>query len=164
MPAPQPTQTNPEFLLQIRRTLHASRERVFAAWAERDQLERWMCKDVAAHQVIHHEQDIRPGGHWLIEVRDTAKKQVYWGSGTYLAVKPPEKLVFTWSWSKEPPKEPPTKLSQEGSVSEVTVEFFARGDKTDLVLTHRGLDSLQSHKEHETGWNGCFDELEKTLD
>jgi uncharacterized protein YndB with AHSA1/START domain len=163
MPTPQPTQTNPDFLLQIRRTFHASRERVFAAWAERDQLERWMCRDVAAHQVIHHEQDIRPGGRWRMEVRDPAKEQVYWGSGTYVEVKPPEKLVFTWSWTIERQQESAANLSPGGSVSEVTVEFFARDDKTDLVLTHRGLDSLQSRKEHETGWTGCFDKLDKTL-
>ena len=97
------TPSRPEFLLQLRRTFAAPRERVFAAWAEREKLERWMCRDVAAHTVIHRQQDIRTGGRWQMEIRDAAKKEVYWGQGTYLEVTPPEKIVFTWSWSKEIP-------------------------------------------------------------
>ena len=54
-------------------------------------------------------------------------------------------------------------MHPESPVTEVTVEFFARGNKTDLVLTHRGLGSEKLRKEHEGGWNGCLDELEKTL-
>jgi uncharacterized protein YndB with AHSA1/START domain len=38
----------PEYTLQIRRTFAAPREKVFAAWARREQLEKWMCKDVAS--------------------------------------------------------------------------------------------------------------------
>jgi uncharacterized protein YndB with AHSA1/START domain len=164
MSTPQPPKPNPEFLLQLHRTFNAPRERVFAAWAQRDQLERWMCKDAAAHQVIHHQQDIRTGGRWRMEVRDASKNEAYWGQGIYLEVKPPEKIVFTWSWSKELPGSATEELDPESPGSEVTVEFFARGDKTDLVLTHRSLGTLKSREEHERGWIGCFDELQKTLD
>jgi uncharacterized protein YndB with AHSA1/START domain len=158
------TPSRPEFLLQLRRTFAAPRERVFAAWAEREKLERWMCRDVAAHTVIHRQQDIRTGGSWQMEIRDAAKKEVYWGQGTYLEVTPPEKIVFTWSWSKEIPGAVNQEdMHPESPVTEVTVEFFARGNETDLVLTHRGLGSEKLRKEHEGGWNGCLDELEKTL-
>jgi uncharacterized protein YndB with AHSA1/START domain len=163
MPTPQPTHEGPEFLLQIRRTFAAPRERVFAAWAQREQLERWMCKDVASHQVIHHEQGIRPGGRWRMEIRDSAKNEVYWGQGTYLEVTPPERIVFTWSWTKEVPGAPDADLHPESPVTEVTVELFERGEKTELVLTHRGLGSVKLREEHETGWIGCLNELEKTL-
>ena len=67
-PVPPPVQMREEFPLEIRRTFAVPRERVFAAWAEREQLERWMCKDVAKHEVTHHEQDIRPGGNWRMEI------------------------------------------------------------------------------------------------
>lgn len=163
MPSPQATHENPEFLLEIRRRFAAPRGKVFAAWAEREQLERWMCKDVASHEIIHHEQDIRTGGRWVMEIRDVAKKEVYWGSGNYLEVKPPEKIVFTWSWSKGKPGAPTVEAHPESPVTEVTVELFARGRDTELVLTHRGLGSEKLRKEHETGWIGCLNELEKTL-
>jgi uncharacterized protein YndB with AHSA1/START domain len=153
----------PEFLVQIRRTFAASRERVFAAWAEREQLERWMCADVKSHKVIHHQQDIRPGGRWKMEIRDSAKKEVYWGTGEYLEVTPPERIVFTWAWTKEVPGAAGVPLHPESPVTEVTVEFFARGEQTELLLTHRGLGSEKLRKEHEGGWTGCLNELEKTL-
>ena len=167
MPSPKPAtpsvQTGEKFLLEIRRTFGMPRERVFAAWAEREQLERWMCKDVPAHEITHHEQDIRPGGSWRMEIRDTAKNEIYWGRGTYLVVKAPEKIVFTWSWRKEVLGMPGEDLHPASPVTEVTVEFFDRGGKTELVLTHRGLGSEQLCKEHESGWIGCLNELEKTF-
>jgi uncharacterized protein YndB with AHSA1/START domain len=163
MATPNQSPQATEFLVEIRRTFAAPRERVYAAWAQRDQLERWMCKDVAAHEVIHHQQDIRTGGHWRMEIRDAAKNEIYWGEGTYLEVKPPEKIVFTWAWSKETRGGPSMDMHPESPVTEVTVEFFAHGENTELVLTHRGLGSAKLRKEHETGWIGCLNELEKTL-
>jgi hypothetical protein len=32
-----------------------------------------MCKDAASHVVIHHVQEIRTGGRYLMEVRDRGK-------------------------------------------------------------------------------------------
>jgi uncharacterized protein YndB with AHSA1/START domain len=64
MPTLQPSPQGHEFLLQIRRIFNVPRERVFAAWADREQLQRWMCKDVPSHLVIHHQLDIRTGGNW----------------------------------------------------------------------------------------------------
>lgn len=164
MPASQ-SQTSPELLLVVRRAFSVPRERLFAAWAERDQLEKWMCRDVRQHKVIHHEQDIRPGGCYRMEVRDNAKNVRYEGGGDYLEVAPPEKIVFTWAWKQysldaaadaEPVMKQP--------LTEVTVEFFALGaESSELVLTHRGFTSAKERQDHERGWNGCFDELAKTL-
>jgi uncharacterized protein YndB with AHSA1/START domain len=162
-PVPPPVQMREEFPLEIRRTFAVPRERVFAAWAEREQLERWMCKDVAKHEVTHHEQDIRPGGNWRMEIRDPKKNETYWGRGTYLEVKPPEKIVFTWSWTKEVLGTPGQELHPESPVTEVTMELFDRGGRTELVLTHRGLGSEKLRKEHEGGWTGCLNEMEKTF-
>lgn len=81
-------QSRPDFTLQIRRTFAAPREKVFAAWTEPHQLEKWMCRDVAAHTVIHHRQDIRTGGRYLLEVRDSAK-----GKATGAR-------ASTWKWTR----------------------------------------------------------------
>ena len=121
----------PEFTLQIRRTFAAPREKVFAAWARREQLEQWMCKDESAHTVIHHEQDIRIGGRYKMEVCDPGKGETYWGQGLYREVKPPEKIVFTWSWTKDTPDG--AQLHPDSPETQVTVE-------TDLIAS--GFDSL----------------------
>ena len=129
MASAKPSQTNPGFTLEIRRTFLAPREKVFAAWAEREQLEQWMCKDAASHVVIHNVQEIRTGGRYLIEVRDPAKSETYWGQGVYLEVKPPEKIVFSWAWTKAEPDGSRTELHPDSPDTKVTVEFFARRKK-----------------------------------
>src|SRR3977135_2834477 len=151
----------PEFTLEVRRTFAASREKVFAAWAQRERLEQWMCKDESAHTVIHHQQDIRTGGRYLMEVRDPRKKETYWGLGVYRAVKPPEKIVFSWSWAKDPKAGPP--LHPDSPETQVTVEFFARGNSTEVVLTHAVFGSAKDRDDHRQGWNGCLDLLAKAL-
>jgi uncharacterized protein YndB with AHSA1/START domain len=158
MAAPQ---SRPDLTLQIRRTFAAPREKVFAAWTERQQLEKWMCRDVASHTVIHHEVDVRPGGRYRMEVRDSANNEVYWGQGVYREVQPPEKLVFTWAWTKgEVGGDSLHPLDQE---TLVTVEFFARGNSTEVVLTHTLFGSSEVRDMTVVGWNGCFNLLEKTL-
>ena len=151
----------PELTLQIRRTFAAPREKVFAAWAQREQLEQWMCKDESSHTVIHHQQDIRTGGRYLMEVLEPRKKETYWGQGVYREVKPPEKIVFSWSWTKGTPDGP--QLHPDSPETEVTVEFFARGNSTEVVLTHAVFGSTKDRDEHNQGWNGCLDMLAKLL-
>ena len=70
-------QSSPGLTLQVRRTFAAPREKVFAAWTQREQLEKWMCRDVASHTVIHRELDARPGGRYLMEGRDSANGEIY---------------------------------------------------------------------------------------
>lgn len=120
-----------------------------------------MCRDAAAHTVIHHEQDIRTGGRWRIEVRDASKKEVYWGQGVYRQVKPPEKLVFSWFWTKDTPDG--VNLHPGSEETEVTVEFLERGDSTEVVLTHAVFGSAKIRDDHDGGWNCCFDLLERVL-
>jgi uncharacterized protein YndB with AHSA1/START domain len=151
----------PEFTLQIRRTFAAPREKVFAAWARREQLEQWMCKDESSHTVIHHEQDIRPGGRYKMEIHDPVKGETYWGQGVYREVKPPEKIVFSWSWTRDTPDG--AQLHPESPETQVTVEFFARGSSTEVVLTHAVFGSAKLRDDHHQGWNGCLDALARVL-
>ncbi len=154
-------QNQPGITLEVRRTFAAKREKVFAAWAERERLEKWMCADVAKHTVIHHEQDIRAGGRYVMEVRDAGKKETYWGRGVYREVTPPERIVFTWCWTKDRPDGPNLHPGSEETL--ISVEFFERGPSTEVVLRHSGFHSQKLHDEHQRGWNGCFDVLETVL-
>jgi uncharacterized protein YndB with AHSA1/START domain len=158
MPTPK---SSPELTVQVRRVFAAPREKVFAAWAQPNQLEKWMCRDVASHVITHHQQDIRTGGRWRMEIRDPAKKQSYWGQGVYRLVQPPEKIIFTWSWTKDTPDG--ANLHPGSEETEVTVEFFAKGNSTEVVLTHTGLATDALRQDHNRGWNGCFDVLQSVL-
>jgi uncharacterized protein YndB with AHSA1/START domain len=122
-----------------------------------------MCKDVSAHTVIHHEQDIRTGGRYRMEVRDTTKGETYTGYGVYSEVTPPEKIVFTWVWTKKTARGTVVSLHPGSPETLVTVEFLARGNSTEIVLTHTTFSTTQDRDEHNRGWNGCFDILARVL-
>jgi uncharacterized protein YndB with AHSA1/START domain len=73
--------------------------------------------------------------------------------GTYREVTPPEKLVFTWTWEDTP----------GFGETQVTVDFHERGTFTEVVLTHEFFPDSVACQHHTEGWNGCFDNLAKTL-
>jgi len=70
-------------------------------------------------------------------------------TGEYLEIVPPEKIVFTWS------------VDGMVSNSKVTIELFAKGDQTELVLTHVLPQDVSERHQH--GWINCLDHLETAL-
>jgi uncharacterized protein YndB with AHSA1/START domain len=148
----------PALSLEVRRVFQAPREKVWAAWTERKGLEQWMCRDVPTHDPKYLELDVRPGGRYVIEIKQP-DGVIYLGSGTFREVKPPEKLVFTWSWTRTPPsaKEPMPKETL------VTVQLFERGKATEMLFTHEGFESEPIRESHKKGWDGCFEKLAEHL-
>ncbi|MGO4882180.1 MAG: SRPBCC family protein [Bryobacteraceae bacterium] len=144
--------------LRMRRVFAAPRERVWAAWTQREQLEQWMCRDVPTHDPKYAELDVRPGGRYVMEIPLPNGK--YIGRGEFREVRPPERLVFTWVWQRVPEK-PGEDL---GGESLVTVELIDRGGQTEMVFTHEGLVSRQEREATHTGWLGCFDVLGRVLE
>ena len=145
--------------LQITRVLSAPRELVFKAWTDAAQFQHWFSA-AACHggSVQSVKLDARVGGRYRLQVR-RADGEYYTTVGTYRVVNPPERLVFTWQFEKDGAGdefgevEPPEML--------VTVEFKARGQQTELTLTHEKFASIESRNGHNEGWNRCFDALEK---
>jgi uncharacterized protein YndB with AHSA1/START domain len=141
--------------LKVTRTFKASRQRVFRAWTEPELMMRWFVEGDGNMSVC--EIDLREGGRYRLEGEMGGKHWRIWGS--YLEVRPPEKLVYTWSWKHDPGvgKKP------EGDHTTVTVEFRDRGAETELVLTHERFASAESRDEHTQGWQSCFNRLERVL-
>jgi uncharacterized protein YndB with AHSA1/START domain len=153
------TQQAPETKLQVRRMIMAPRDKVFQAWTQRALLERWMCRPTPDREVKYHELDVRPGGRYRLETVSPTG-DLYMLEGTYREIRPPEKLVFTWAWTRTPDKGSPIKENEE---TLVTVEFLERGKVTEVVLTHEKFSSAEIRERHEHGWNGCFDTLNGVL-
>lgn len=145
--------------LQIRRTFHASREEVFAAWTEKPRLELWMCRDVPTQTVHYAELDARPGGSYLIVIED-ANGDRYHGSGRFREFVKPEKLVFTWSWVRDPLG---AKIPLQREESLITVKLVECGPETEMFFTHERLETSQARDEHDRGWTGCFRALDRAL-
>ena len=157
MPTPEP---GPETRLQIRRVFATPRAKVFAAWTDRAQLEKWMCKDNPSNRTRYSELDVRAGGTYRHETIPQSGER-YLLHGTYLEVRPPEKIVFTWAWERHTPQG--SQVEQMGETL-VTVEFFERGASTEVVLTHERFANVQLRDRHDMGWNGCFQMLASLLD
>jgi uncharacterized protein YndB with AHSA1/START domain len=149
----------PEAALEVRRTYAAPREKVFAAWTEPRHLERWMCNPDKKNVSRFLQFDLREGGDYLLEVR-TPDGSRYLNRGTYELIQPPEKLMFSWEWEKFDPAGKP--ISQLRN-TRVTVEFFAQGPSTEVVLTHELLPDVGTYESHLRGWIGCLEVLAEYL-
>jgi uncharacterized protein YndB with AHSA1/START domain len=103
--------------------------------------------------------DARPGGRNLMEVT-TPDGTTYKQRVTFREIRPPEKLVFTWTWEKFSASG--QKVNEQDETL-VTVEFQPRGTFTEVFLTHEGFSNAEARADHNRGWNGCFDILAKEL-
>jgi len=143
---------NPDARLQVRRTFAAPREKIFAAWTDPEKMTGWLCRVTPKHTMKILELDVRPGGRYRFEVT-TPEGERHLLSGQYREVQPPERLVFTWSMDADP----------DVGETLVTVELFARGRSTELVLTHERFATRVWRDRHAAGWSGCFDLLTAEL-
>jgi uncharacterized protein YndB with AHSA1/START domain len=122
----------------VRRRMPAPRELVYDAWIDPDGIRQWMCPgDVLSAEAM---LDVRVGGSFRIVMK--AKDGVHEHTGTYQTVDRPSKLVFTWSTAENP-----------GEMTLVSVDFLARGNETDLVITHEGFTKTDVAQRYEMGWS-----------
>lgn len=134
--------------LVIRRIIPAPREDVFAAWLDPESIRYWMCPG----ETLEAEAQIDPrvGGSFRITMKHRAWTADH--TGQYRVIEPPSKLVFTWISN-----------STDSLPTLVTVEFLARGDQCELVLTHERLPSPEALRSHEGGWRQIVDKLAEHL-
>jgi uncharacterized protein YndB with AHSA1/START domain len=130
----------PERPLRIQRILPAPRERVFRAWTDPDEIACWLATQSCTG--LRAEVDLRVGGRFRMQGVDHSGHRVV-VCGTYVEVKPPERLAYTWSTGEE-----------RGDEALVTVEFHDRGGSTEVVLVQ---DRRREHTED--GWTGLFKNL-----
>ena len=144
------TETLPETTLQLNRTFTAPRARVFKAWTKTEELKKWFAPS-DEYSVPFAEVDLQVGGKYRIGMKSPSG-DTHIAVGTYREIKNPEKLVFTWTWEGT---EMPDTL--------VTVEFYDRGQSTEMVLTHELFPNKTEADRHDQGWTGCLDRLTKIL-
>ena len=141
------TQTATKPSLTIKRHLKAPPAKVYAAWTDPEKVKGWMGPgEVKAKSA---ESDLRVGGRyrWVMVAPSGQELDV---RGVYREIVPNEKLVFTWSWLSAPERE-----------SLVTVLLKPDGDGTLLTLTHEQFFDEDARDQHNNGWNGALDKMEK---
>ncbi len=145
-----PPKTTDVPTLRIERTFAAARERVFHAWTDAAELSRWFAPtDQHTTKVI--ELEARVGGRYRVEMH-APSGDVHTVAGVFREVRPPERLVFTWTWE-----------GKDMGETLVTLEFQDRGGSTALVLTHDRIPTQELRDRHDHGWDGCLRRLAKLV-
>ena len=145
--------------LVIRREFDAPRELVWKAWTEPAQIKEWLGLGEAM-TVESVKIDLRAGGKFRIQTKNDG--EFFTAAGTYLEVKAPERLVYTWDWEKDGAG---TEFGElEGKETQLTIEFHAVGKRTELVLTHEKFASVESRDRHEEGWQSWMTKLAKFVE
>ena len=135
--------------LEIKRVIHASRDRVYAAWTDPAQLKEWFGPESVRTRKIA--ADPRMGGkyRWDLVNQEGEEMSVF---GEYLELVPGKKIVFTWKWDDDE--------AWKNTNSVVTVELSDRDGGTEVRLVHEKLPSEESRDRHNEGWNSVLDRLE----
>lgn len=118
--------------------IDASPETVFEFFVDPRKMRRWMGR--------HTELDPRSGGVFAVDNGDDRAR------GVFLAVEPPERVVFTWGWEG-------SDLVPPGS-STVTVVLEATDGGTLVRLVHSDLPVGEDIR-HSHGWTHYLGRLTK---
>ena len=141
--------------LVITRDFDAPRDLVWKAWTEPGQIKEWlrMGEGMTIESV---KADVRVGGRFRIQQK-MDDGEFFTAAGTYLEVKPPERLVYTWDWEKDGSG---TEFGEaEGKTSLITVEFLKRSKGTEFVMTHTRFATVESRDSHARGWGRAVESL-----
>ena len=139
--------------LHIERTFHASAQAVFDAFTSPEVMRRWWHAE-RDWETTAAEVDLRVGGVVRVVMRDPHHDVEYGGGGHYTEIDPPRRVAFTWLWDDDTTR---TRMLIE-------IDFEEAGGATTVRFTHSGLWNEEAVRSHEGGWNGAFDNLERTLE
>ncbi|MFN8457733.1 MAG: SRPBCC domain-containing protein [Anaerolineae bacterium] len=137
---------SPGAVVRLRRVFKATPERVFQAWTEPEVLKKWW--GPAGCRALSAEIELRVGGTYRIAMQFPGE-DIFYVKGVYQEIQSPTKLVFTWRWEKP---------EMDMGETLVTVEFYAQGSTTEVILTHQPIPSEVSHN-YQQGWAEFFDKL-----
>lgn len=162
--------TPQDFEFKISRQFKAPLERVWRAWTEPDQLEKWLGPKGSIGLFSH--MDFREGGshHYGMQSEDGSKM---YGKWRILQIKPLEKIVFLQCFTDEAGDQPlrhpmaPTWPLYMHS----TYLFSSKGEETEVTVLWRAHDATDAEKQvffdaaagMNMGWSGSFDRFDALL-
>lgn len=106
----------------VERTIHARPEKVFGAYTDPKAVPDWWAPPGSSLRV--ERMEVRPGGTYRY-VQRTADGREFVFVGSYLEVRPPTRLVYTFE------------VEGQGNSVTTTVEFLEEGASTRVTLTNR---------------------------
>lgn len=138
------------YVLRIERNFAASVEEVFDAWTSAEVMRRWF-HAFEDWDTPEAEVDLRVGGKVRVVMRRPDGREARMG-GEYRLIDRPHRLVMTWTFDDQPSNEQLIELTFSESEGSTTV----------LMINSR-ISTDERRDSQDMGWNGCFNELERTL-
>jgi uncharacterized protein YndB with AHSA1/START domain len=132
--------------LVITRVFDAPRELVFEAWSDPEHLKHWWGPHGFSLPFL--EMDQRVGGKWRACMRGPDGTN-HWQHGETKEMVFPERLVFTTVWESDP----------SGHEMVVSLDFVAKGNKTEMTLRQRIFRAVEERDGHRDGWSQSLDRL-----
>jgi uncharacterized protein YndB with AHSA1/START domain len=138
------------YVVRIERTFAAAAEDVFDAWTSPEVMRRWFhCE--ADWATPEAEVDLRVGGNVRVVMRQPDGTEAE-ARGEYTLIDRPNRLVMTWTFRDDPSNEQLMELS-----------FRESENSTKVVLVNSRISTDKRRDAQDWGWNGCLDQLERTL-
>ena len=145
--------TAPLLSFDLERTYSAPPERVWAAWTQADQLQRWACPD-PEWRVSSCEVDAREGGGYRLRFGPRPAGDEYRETATFSAFEPVERLVLEIITAGEDMDES----------SRCTMRLTPVEGGTRLDLTVEGLSGVLTVEHMRVGWTWCLEGIAEQLD
>jgi uncharacterized protein YndB with AHSA1/START domain len=140
-----------EFAITLR--FRAPVRRVFRAWQDPRDLERWAWGSVGVD--CRAEVDFRVGGkHSVSTARPDGARWSF--SGEYVEIVPNRKIVHTLAWQAP--------MGYEPVEERLSVKFADDDGATTVEFRHRGDLSKASLAEHGRGWVDVLDALQRLVE
>ncbi len=143
----------PESTIRIEQRINAPAEQVFAAWIDPSSMTNWYAP-TDDFKPTQAEVDLQVGGRYRVAMFPPDREEPAVVTGQYCRIDPPRSLSFTWSWVSP---------RADAHETQVTLEFHAQGDATDLVLTHERFRDESLRSQHAQGWQGCLERLSRKV-
>jgi uncharacterized protein YndB with AHSA1/START domain len=137
------TTVNP--VLEITRTFDALPGAVFDSWLVREQWQAWIGPEGCRCDVPLLEPKV--GGRYRIQMHLSDGREIP-VEGVFKVIDRPNTLAFTWGWA----------LSGKADTL-VKLAFRAKGQQTEITLTHSGLPTEEDRAGHGKGWNSTLNKL-----
>ncbi len=137
-------------VVRIERTFDAPAEDVFDAWTHPEVMRRWFhC--APDWDTPRAEVDLRVGGTVRVTMRrpDGTEHEAH---GEYTVIDRPHRLAMTWTFDDDPSNEQLIELS-----------FSESAGSTTVLMINSGISTDERRDGQDEGWNGCLDELARTL-
>lgn len=138
------------YVVRIERKFDTGAEDVFDAWTSPEVMRRWLhCGpdwDTPTAEV-----DLRVGGKVRVVMRMPDGTEAGMG-GEYTLIDRPHRLAMTWTFDDDPSHE-----------QLIDLWFTEVEGSTTVRMVNSRIPSGERRDGQDEGWNGCVDELERTL-